>query len=335
MSLLVDALKCRNKARPPIWFMRQAGRYLPEYRALRAKHSFLEMCQKPELVVEVTKLPIDKIGFDAAILFSDILVVPQAMGLDVRFDDGVGPIFDRPLETDVDVERLICPEVGEALAFVEQAIKILARELKVPLIGFCGAPFTLASYMIEGKTGRDFKKTKLWMLREKESFHRLLDKITHVLIDYLNLQIDAGAKALQIFDSWAWVLDDWHFQECAVAYLRKILLGLKNRDIPVIYFCRGSSAYASRIAEAAPDAISIDWNGNLKDLRNQLPHIGLQGNLDPDLLYAPKESLAGAVNKILSAMRSDRGFVFNLGHGIKPDTPVEAVKLTVEMVQSC
>lgn len=334
-SLLIDALHCRNTERPPIWFMRQAGRYLPEYREIRAKHSFLEMCHTPELAAKVTKLPIDLIGFDAAILFSDILVIPEALGLGLRFEEEKGPIFDRPLESEKDVDNLPCIAASEKLNFVSQAIRMLTPDLKVPLIGFSGAPFTLASYMIEGKTSKDFKKTKHWMAANPQSFHKLLHKLSDVIIDYLHLQADAGVQALQVFDSWAWTLSDQCFEEFSNFYLKKIIASLKPRNIPIIFFCRGSSVFAPRIAQSSPHAIGVDWNGSLKFMRQFIPpSIALQGNLDPDLLYASPDFLQTHVNQILNDMKDDPGFIFNLGHGVKPDTPVDRVKQVVATVKS-
>lgn len=333
-SLLLSALNGRNKERPPIWFMRQAGRYLPEYRALRAKHSFLEMCHTPEIIVETTKLPIDLLGFDAAILFSDILMVPEAFGQHFRFDEGMGPILEKPLASSDDVKNLTYVPVKESLNFVAQGIQLLKTELKVPLIGFSGAPFTLASYLIEGKTSRDFAKTKQWMLKDPASFQLLLEKLTFAVIDYLNMQIDAGVQALQLFDSWAGILSERHFHAHSMTYLQKIVQGLKDPAIPLIYFCRGSSLFATQIAKMKPHAISLDWNGSLKSTRQKLPNIALQGNLDPDFLYAPKETLKQEVLCLLENMREDQGYIFNLGHGIKPDAPVDSVKQVIELVKN-
>lgn len=333
-NLFIDALKCQNRSRPPIWFMRQAGRYLPEYQKIRSKHSFLELCKNSELIAEVTKLPIEKIGFDAAILFSDILLIPEALGLKLNFTEE-GPIFDRPLLTTKDIENLKPLESTNDLSFIKESIQILVKELPVPLIGFTGAPFTLASYMIEGKASKDFKKTKKWLLNEPKSFFLLLDKLSEAIVEALNLQIEAGAQALQIFDSWAFVLSEEYFKKCCTHFLKKILSQIKDPEIPVIYFCRGSSVFAPIIAEVKPHAISIDWNANLKTLRRDLPQkVALQGNLDPDLLYAPEEELKKIVQFKLKEMKDDPGYVFNLGHGIHPDTPVNSVKIVVDLVKS-
>lgn len=333
-QLLLQALKCRNQERAPVWLMRQAGRYMPEYRSLRKKHSFLEMCHHPELIAEVTMLPIRSFGMDAAILFSDILVIPEALQVGLRFDDGVGPIIEHPLNTPADVEALPAVDMREALNYVAQGIDLLRPQLDVPLLGFCGAPFTIASYMIEGKSSRDLRKTKQWMLRDPASFHQLLDRLADDAIEYLHMQVDAGVQAVQVFDSWAGVLAPGHFREFSLAYLEKIVRNLESR-VPVILFCRGSSIYAPDLAQIKPSAISLDWHCNLGAVRNTLPKgIALQGNLDPDILYAPLPVIRREVNKLLKVMRGDQGYIFNLGHGITPDVPTEAVRELVDCVKS-
>jgi uroporphyrinogen decarboxylase len=334
-SLLLRALRCENSSRPPIWLMRQAGRYMPEYRAIRAKHSFMEMCRNPELVAEVTQLPIKVFGFDAAILFSDILVIADALGVGLRFEEGAGPVIERPITSVQDIDALLIPDIEEVLGYVSQGIRLLRPQLDVPLIGFSGAPFTVASYMIEGGSSRDLRKTKKWLVRDPESFHKLLDRIAMSTIDYLNMQIDAGVQALQIFDSWAHVLGPAHFREFSLKYLQKLLAGLKDSSVPVILFCRGSSIFAPQMAEIKPAAISIDWNADLNVLRTMVPRpIALQGNLDPDILYGSREQIHQEVDRILESMQGDEGYIFNLGHGIHPDTPTEAVRWLVERVQA-
>lgn len=332
-NLVLDALQCRNQGRAPVWLMRQAGRYMPQYRAIRKKHSFLEMCHDPELAAEITLLPIRVFGFDAAILFSDILVIPEALGVGLRFEETKGPIIERPLETVQDIERLPRPSIPQSLHFVKEAIQLLRPQLKVPLLGFCGAPFTVASYMIEGGTSRDLKKTKQWMMREPKSFHNLLNHIADCTIDYLNLQVEAGVQAVQFFDSWAHVLSHGQFREFCLPYLAKLKAGLK-KPLPVIFFCRGSSVFAPDLAELSPSAISIDWNGDLKKMRSAIsPTIALQGNLDPDFLYAPPKLLQKEIKRLLKAMKGEPGYIFNLGHGIHPDVTPDAVKTLVETVQ--
>lgn len=332
--LLIDALHCRNAARPPVWLMRQAGRYMPEYRALRSKHSFLDMCHHPELIAEVTQQPIRAFGMDAAILFSDILVIPEALGVGLRFDEGIGPIIERPIASARDVYELPIIEVREALGYVAQGIKLLRPSLQVPLIGFCGAPFTLASYMIEGKTSRDLRKTKQWMLRDPESFHALLDHLEEASIRYLEMQVESGVEAVQIFDSWAGVLGHAQFCEFSLPYLKRMVEKLKPKA-PVILFCRGSSVFAPDLVGAHPNAISIDWNANLSELRRFVPRqIALQGNLDPDMLFAPLPKLCQEVKALLESMKGDPGYIFNLGHGITPEVSVDAVKALVDSVKA-
>lgn len=332
--LLLDALKCKNKSRPPIWLMRQAGRYMPEYRALRAKHTFLEMCHHPELIAEVTQLPLRTFGLDAAILFSDILVIPEALGVGLRFDEGIGPIIERPLRDKQGVEQLPKTSMKDHLSYVTEGIKLLLPELKVPLIGFSGAPFTLASYMIEGGGSRDLRKTKQWMVRDPESFHQLLSKLADCVIEYLNMQIDAGVQALQLFDSWAHFLSHDHFDEFSAAYMQKILKGIKP-NVPVIVFCRGSSIFAEQLAAIKPAAVSLDWQCDLAKVRQKLgPQICLQGNLDPDILYAPESVIRKEANALLRKMKGDPGFIFNLGHGMNPDMSPDAVKALVDAVKT-
>lgn len=331
--LFLDALDCNNSSRAPIWLMRQAGRYMPEYRKIRERHTFLEMCKRPEIARDVTLLPIKAFDMDAAILFSDILVIPDALNVGLRFDEGRGPVIERPLTCSKDVETLVRPDIKEALQFVFDAIRCTLPELHVPLIGFAGAPFTVASYMIEGGSSRDLKKTKLWMLQDQESFHTLLDFIADCTIEYLNLQIEAGVHAVQLFDSWANVLDNYHFKEFSLRYLKKIIANLKT-DVPTILFCRGSSVFIENLLEAKPSCISLDWNIDLSCARGVVPNnIALQGNLDPDILYAPKGVIRESAKRHLLAMRNDRGYIFNLGHGIKPDIPFDSVKTLVETVQ--
>lgn len=334
-DLLLKSLRCCNYERAPIWIMRQAGRYMPEYRALRKQYSFLEMCHQPELIAEITQLPLRVFEMDAAILFSDILVIPEALGVGVRFEDGIGPIIERPLQSEKDIDALPSPNISEALHYVEKGIKLLRPQLKVPLIGFCGAPFTVASYMIEGGSSRDLRKTKQWMLRHPDSFHRLLSKIADCSIAYLKMQIGAGVQVIQIFDSWAHVLGHTQFQEFSLAYFDKILGAIKATDVPVILFCRGSSVFAQQLAQIQPAAVGLDWNSDIVHMRQSIPStVALQGNLDPDILYADHAVIRKEARRILNGMKGDPAFIFNLGHGIHPDIPTDAVKVLVECVKS-
>ncbi len=332
---LLLALQGENTGRPPVWLMRQAGRYMPEYRAIRARHSFLDMCHQPELIVEVTQLPIRAFGMDAAILFSDILVLPEVFDIGLSFDEGVGPVINKPLRTEKDIDHLPRVDIQDRLSYVASGIKMLQTQLEVPLIGFCGAPFTIASYMIEGGVSRDLIKTKQWMLTHPDSFHKLLGKIAESTRDYIELQIQAGVDAIQIFDSWANYLSWGQFIEFSYEYIKDLIEGLKKHSIPTIVYCRGSSVFASKLVEAAPRAISLDWNCDLASMRKVIPfHIALQGNLDPDILYAPRHKIEQEVAQLLNQMHGDPAFIFNLGHGIKPNTPYDGVKALVETVKS-
>ncbi|CDZ79679.1 Uroporphyrinogen decarboxylase [Candidatus Rubidus massiliensis] len=335
-SLLLDALSLKNNShRPPIWLMRQAGRYMPEYRKIRTNYSFLQMCRTPELVYEITNLPLKAFNLDAAILFSDILVILESFKKKFQFIENIGPVIEQPLSIPSDVENLQALPANKALYYVKQAIVELKKDLTVPLLGFCGAPFTIASYLIEGKSSRDLKKTKQWLFQDPKSFFLLLDKITDASIDYLNLQIEAGVDAIQIFDSWANCLAFPQFQQCTLKYLEKIMKGLSSTQVPLIFFCKGSSVFYKNLASLKPQALSIDWNENLANIRQNLGlTIALQGNLDPYVLYGSQSIIKTQVESILESMRGDKGFIFNLGHGILPDIPYQNVQFLVDTVKN-
>jgi uroporphyrinogen decarboxylase len=314
--------------------MRQAGRYMPEYQAIRRGRTFLEMCQTPEIAAEVTELPIRLLDVDAAILFADILLVADALGCGLTFVESRGPVMERPVRTADDVRKLPRPAAGEALGYVAEAVRLLRRSLQVPLIGFAGAPFTVASYMIEGGSSDDLKRTRQWMRGDPESFAALLDRVTELTIDYLAMQIDAGAQAVQVFDSWACYLDHAHFMRYSREYMSRIVRALEPKGVPVILFCRGSSVWARELAGCGPAAISLDWNCSLADVRRQVGSgIALQGNIDPFVLYAPRQVIRDEVGRLLSSMKGDPAFVVNLGHGISPDMSVDAVRTLVERVK--
>lgn len=315
--------------------MRQAGRFMPQYWEIKNKYSFLEMCKTPEIAADVTMLPVDLLDIDAAILFSDILVTGEAMGGDLSFSQGVGPKFANPVRTAADVDALEV-EVIDRLQYVADAIKVIQQRLngKIPLIGFAGAPFTVMSYLVEGGSSKDFKLTKLMLHNQPELAHRLLAKIAKVTTDYLNLQIAAGVNAVQIFDSWAQALSWDDYREFSHQYIQQIITGLNRKDIPVISFCKGSSVFAPMMAEAKPDVISIDWNVDLKDMKQRLPQgIAVQGNLDPHILYADKPVIKERIHRLFERMRGEDGFIFNLGHGIMPDIPFDNVKYAVEVIK--
>jgi len=334
-NLMLDALKCSNEQRPPVWFMRQAGRFLPEYRALRTRYSLMELFHDPKLIAEVTLQPVDILGVDAAILFSDILVILETFGISYDFEEGRGPMIQQPIQNEEDVGRLFYEDVKEKLSFITQGIHHTLPKLTVPLLGFCGAPFTVASYLIEGGTSKDFKKTKQWLYSHPASFHQLLDKLTRASIEYLKLQIEAGVSAVQLFDSWANLLNDREFKACSLIYLKRIIDALKPFNIPVILFCRSASLRAKELAETGASAISVDWNGNLAHIRKQIGgKVALQGNFDPAIFYGSEEYILSEAKYLLSAMKGDPGFIFNLGHGMLPDAPVEKVKHLVNFIKS-
>ncbi len=334
-SLFIKAAFSEKTERPPVWMMRQAGRFMKEYWDIKNKYSFLEMCKTPELAADVTMLPVNLLGIDAAILFSDILVTGEAMGGQLSFNQGVGPKFANPVRTQADVDNLQT-EVGDKLQYVADAIKVIQQRLngKLPLIGFAGAPFTVMSYLVEGGSSKDFKLTKLMLHNQPQLAHQLLSKIATVTANYLNLQIAAGVNAVQIFDSWAQALAWDDYKEFSHQYIVEIISKLNRKDVPVISFCKGSSVFAPLMAEAKPDVISIDWNVDLLDIKQRLPTgMAVQGNLDPHILYADKKVIKQRIHKLFDRMRDEPGFIFNLGHGIMPDIPFDNVKYAIEVVK--
>lgn len=315
--------------------MRQAGRFMKEYWDIKNKYSFLEMCKTPEIAADVTMLPVDLLGIDAAILFSDILVTAEAMGGDLSFTQGVGPLFANPVRSRADVDQLQI-NVTDKLQYVADAIKVIQQRLNgsIPLIGFAGAPFTVMSYLVEGGSSKDFKLTKLMLHNEPELAHQLLSKIAAVTADYLNLQIAAGVNAVQIFDSWALALSWDDYKEFSHRYIAEIISKLNRKNIPVISFCKGSSVFAPLMAEAGPDVVSVDWNADLLDIKKRLPaNVAVQGNLDPHVLYAGKDVIRERIYRLFDRMRGENGFIFNLGHGIMPDIPFDNVKYAVEVIK--
>lgn len=334
-NLFLDAAFSKPTERPPVWMMRQAGRFMPQYWEIKNKYTFLEMCKTPEIAADVTMLPVDLLGIDAAILFSDILVTGEAMGGDLSFTQGVGPKFANPVRTAEDIERLET-DVLDRLQYVADAIKVIQQRLNgsIPLIGFAGAPFTVMSYLVEGGSSKDFKTTKLLIHNHPELAHRLLAKIAKVTTDYLNLQIEAGVNALQLFDSWALALSWNDYQEFSHQYNQQIIAGLNRTNIPVISFCKGSSVFAPIMATAQPDVVSVDWNADLLNIKKALPaNMAVQGNLDPHILYADKPVIKKHILQLFERMRGENGFIFNLGHGIMPDIPFDHVKYAIEVVK--
>ncbi|HSL28857.1 MAG TPA: uroporphyrinogen decarboxylase [Anaerolineales bacterium] len=318
----------------PVWFMRQAGRYMAEYRAIREKYSLLEICYQPELAAEVTLQPVRALGVDAAILFADILLPVIPLGLGLEFAKGEGPVIGKPVRTMDDVATLKPVHAETDLGYVMEAIRILRGELRgIPLIGFCGAPFTVASYMVEGGSSRDFLKTKTLMYSAPEVWHALMEKLSDVLSEYLVSQIRAGAQTVQVFDSWVGALSPQDYESFALPYSQKVLSAATAEEVPVIHFGTNTATLLPLMKRAGGDVIGLDWRVPLDDGWARLGHdVAVQGNLDPALLFAPLPEIKKRVHEILRRADGRPGHIFNLGHGILQHTPVENVKAVVDMV---
>jgi uroporphyrinogen decarboxylase len=316
--------------------MRQAGRYMPEYRALRQKYSMLELCRQPELAAQVTLQPVRALGVDAAILFADILLPVIPLGLGLEFAQGEGPLIHKPITTLSDVMALPPIDPDTDLDYVMQAIRILRSELQdIPLIGFCGAPFTLASYMIEGGASRDFLRTKTMMYAAPETWHALMDRLASLLADYLLAQIQAGAQAVQMFDSWVGALSPQDYTRFVLPYSQRIVRAVRPSGVPLIHFGTNTATLLPLIKEAGGDVIGLDWRMQLDEGWERLgPDVAVQGNLDPALLFAPLSQIQAGVEDVLRRAAGRPGHIFNLGHGILQHTPVEHVKAVVEIVHS-
>ncbi|HDS16730.1 MAG TPA: uroporphyrinogen decarboxylase [Proteobacteria bacterium] len=319
----------------PVWMMRQAGRYLPEYRALREKHSFWEMCKTPELAVEVTLQPLRRMELDAAILFSDILVPLEPMGSAIEFHEGRGPVVERPIRSAADLKTLKVVAAEETVPFVMEAIRILRRELdgKVPLIGFSGAPFTLASYLVEGGGSKQYQHIKTMMYVNPQVYHRLMEMITQTVISYLKAQILAGAQAVQLFDSWVGCLGSFDYQEYVFPYNQKIFQALAEFDIPKIHFANQASTLLKQVVAAGGDVIGLDWRQDISSAWEIIgPECGVQGNLEPLVLFAPIPEIRRRVRMVLDQAANRNGHIFNLGHGILPTTPIDHAKAMIDAV---
>jgi uroporphyrinogen decarboxylase len=331
--LLVRALRGEPVERPPVWFMRQAGRSLPEYRALRKHRTLLELTREPELTAEVTLQPVRRHGVDAAILFSDIVVPLAAVGVELEIRPGVGPVIAAPVRTAADVRRLrpLVPE--EDAPQVGEAVRLLCAELDVPLIGFAGGPFTLASYLIEGGPSKSQARTKAMMLGQPALFAELLDRLAGIAAASIRAQVRAGAAAVQVFDSWIGFLSRTQYDRHVAAPTRALFDELRDLGVPRILFGVGTGHLLERMAATGPDAIGLDWRTPMSDARRRIgPKVALQGNLDPAALLAPWSSVAAEARAVL-ADAPDTGFVFNLGHGVLPDTPPEVPGRLVELVK--
>lgn len=324
----------------PVWMMRQAGRYLPEYRATRKKAGdFMSLCQNPQLACEVTLQPLRRYPFDAAILFSDILTIPDAMGLGLYFETGEGPRFRKVIRSAADVDGLPDVNIAAELSYVTDAVRVIRRELdgSVPLIGFSGSPWTLATYMIEGSGSKDFRMAKQFMYDQPGAMHQLLQRLADAVTDYLNAQIEAGAQAVQIFDTWGGILTPTAYQEFSLAYMDRIVKGLirerEGREVPVILFTKNGGLWLEKIAETGCHGVGLDWTIGIGDARRRIGNLAaLQGNMDPTLLYASPATIRKEVGSILAEFGSGSGHVFNLGHGITPGVDPEHVAAFVEAV---
>jgi uroporphyrinogen decarboxylase len=324
----------------PVWMMRQAGRYLPEYRATRAKAgNFLNLCRNPELACEVTLQPLARYPLDAAILFSDILTVPDAMGLGLYFTTGEGPRFKNPLQDEAAVNALGLPDMEEDLGYVMEAVRTIRRELdgRVPLIGFSGSPWTLATYMVEGSGSKNFSKVKRMMFDRPELMHRLLEKVAQAVTAYLNAQIAAGAQALMVFDTWGGALTPQAYEAFSLAYMESIVKGLvresEGRRVPVILFTKGGGFWLEKMAATGCDALGIDWTLSLAEARRRVgDRVALQGNMDPCALYASPERIRAEVGLVLESFGQGPGHVFNLGHGIHPEIDPQHAGIMIEAV---
>jgi uroporphyrinogen decarboxylase len=339
-DLLLRALLRQKVERTPVWMMRQAGRYLPEYRATRERAgSFLQLCMTPELACEVTLQPLARFPLDAAILFSDILTIPHALGLGLQFETGEGPRIERPVRSRADVARLAVPDPEVELRYVLDAVRLIRRELggRVPLIGFAGSPWTVGTYVVEGGSSREFARIKTLMYEDPATLHALLDVLTRATMLYLNAQIAAGAQAVMIFDTWGGVLSPQRYREFSLEYMTQIVQALtrqhEGRRVPIILFTKGGGAWLGAMADSGCDALGVDWTTDLADARRAVnDRVALQGNLDPNCLYASPSRIREETARVLASYGRGYGHVFNLGHGIHPGAPPEHAAAMVAAV---
>ena len=338
----INALLKKEVSRTPIWVMRQAGRYLPEYRQTRKRAGdFLSLCKSSDLACEVTLQPLERFDLDAAILFSDILTIPDAMGLGLHFVENEGPKFSKPLTTLNDINRLSKPDVSIELSYVSEAVSVIKKNLKgrVPLIGFSGSPWTLATYMVEGGSSKNFSKVKGLLFENPKHLHQLLNVLADTVIDYLNAQIEAGADSVMIFDTWGGLLNKESYENFSLRYMSKIVDGIHRkydeRTIPVTLFTKGGSAWLEQIAATGCDCVGLDWTIEIGEAERRIgSKVALQGNLDPSVLYASPEKITAEAYKVLDQFKGQTGHVFNLGHGITPDVNPESMKILVDTVHS-
>lgn len=340
--LFLRACRRQPVPRTPVWMMRQAGRYLSQYQAVRSKVSFIELCKTPELACEVTLQPIDLFGFDAAILFCDILIPLEAMGMGLVFGDG-GPKLPTPVRDRAAIDKLSVPDPESELGFVMDAVRLIRKNLegRVPLIGFAGAPFTLATYAVEGGGSKSYAHTKGLMFQEPEAAHALLDRLAECCATYLEAQVAAGAQAVQLFDSWAGILSPRDFRDFALRPVQQVIERLRAsatwRDgggVPIIYFVNGCAPYLEDMARSGADVLGVDWRIDLAEVRRRVgPDVALQGNMDPTCLFLPPDKLRERVGEVLASHGTGPGHIFNLGHGVLPMTDPERVRVMVEAVR--
>lgn len=334
-SRFLDACRRRPTDVRPVWFMRQAGRYMKQYREIRAKHSILEICKRPDLAAQVTLQPVEILDVDAAIIFADLLLPVEPMGLRLKFVAGEGPLIENPVRTSHDVDTLSTSNTDD-LGYVGESIKMVSTALagKVPIIGFVGAPFTMASYMIEGGASRNFINTKQLMYRDETLWRRLMGKLVDVLGPFAMLQVAAGARAIQVFDSWVGALGADDYVRYVAPYSRALIERIRSTGVPVIHFGTGAAGYFRELHAAGGDVMGVDWRLNIDQAWLDISYrSAIQGNLDPAALFAPLPELKAKVHELLKRTGTRPGHIFNLGHGILPETPVENVKAVVQMVR--
>lgn len=335
-DLFLRACRRLPVERTPIWVMRQAGRYLPEYRAVRRRADFMTMCKTPELAAEVSLQPVDIIGVDAAIIFSDILVIPEAMGMTLEMHEGKGPIFPHPIRSDDDIRRIRGIDPAADLRYVLDAVALVKKGLagRVPLIGFSGSPWTLLAYMVEGHGSRTFSKVKRFVYNNPQSAHRLLEIIADAAAEFLSAKIEAGVNAVQIFDTWGGILSPDDFETFSLRYIERIIARIRRKDEPVIVFAKGVHFRLNRLADCGADVLGLDWTMDIGEVRRRVGRkVALQGNLDPTVLYMRPEDIAQQAWNILKSYGSHDGHIFNLGHGILPDVSPENLKCLVDFVK--
>jgi len=335
-DLFLRACKKEHIERTPIWIMRQAGRYLPEYRAVRAKTDFLTMCKTPELAAEITLQPIDLIGTDAAIIFSDILVIPEAMGMHLKMQEGRGPVFTEPVKNKADAEKLLNIDPAKELKYVLDAVSLTKKELdnRVPLIGFSGSPWTLLTYMVEGSGSKNFSKVKKMIYNDPQLAHFILNVLANTCAEYLSAKIEAGADAIQIFDTWGGILSPSDFYNFSLQYIEKIISKVKRTNEPIILFAKNVHHSYNKLAKSGADVLGLDWTIDINMVKEKIGNkVALQGNMDPTVLYASKKIIETKAEQIMQAYGKGTGHIFNLGHGILPDIQPENLITLVNYVK--